>query len=93
MTLTVDMTPEQMARLQAEADRSGLTLVDYVRRRLLGDVGPIATDDTTYLPAIDAAMGALAGSGISSEEFMSEKQTETARDEARWQKRFGPRSA
>ncbi len=93
MTLTVHLTPEQVGRLQAEADRTGLALTDYVRRRLLGDASPVVADGATRLAAIDAALGALAGSGISSEDFVSEKQTEIVREEARWQERFGPRSA
>ncbi len=93
MTLTVHLTPEQVVRLQDEADRAGIPLTDYVRQRLMGDVSQIATDSATRLAAIDTALGALANSGISSEDFMSEKQTEIAREEARWQDHFGPRSA
>ncbi len=93
MTLTVHLTPEQVDRLQAEADRAGIPLTDYVRQRLLGDASQVATDDATRLSAIDAAMGALADSGLSSEDFMSEKRVEVAHEEAHWQERFGPRSA
>lgn len=93
MTLTLHLTPEQVARLQAEADRTGLALADYVQRRLLGDSSRMAGDDASRLAAIDAAFGSLAGSGISSDDFMSEKQAEVAREEARWQERFGPGSA
>ena len=93
MTLTLHLTPEQEARLQAEADRTGIPLTDYVRQRLLGNVSQIATDSVTRLAAIDTALGALAGSGLSSEDFMSEKQVEVAHEETRWQERFGPRSA
>ncbi len=93
MTLTVDLTPDQMARLQAEADGAGLPLPDYVRRRLLGAASPMGADDATRLSAIDAVMGALAGSGISSADFIGEKQAEIIRDEALWQERFGSRSA
>lgn len=74
MTLTVHLAPEQVDRLQAEADGAGIPLTDYVRQRLLGDASHLATDDAPRLAAIDAAMGALAGSGLSSEDFMSEKQ-------------------
>ncbi len=93
MTLTLHLTSEQVARLQAEADGAGIPLTDYVQRRLLGDALQLAADGTTRLAAIDAAMGALAGSGLSSEDFMNEKQAEVAHEEARWQERFGPRSA
>ncbi len=92
MTLTLHLTPEQVARLQSEADRRGLALADYVQRRLLGDSSQAAGDDATRLAAIDAALGSLAGSGISSDDFMREKQAEVAREEARWQERFGPGS-
>ncbi len=92
MTLTVHLTPEQVDRLQAEADRTGIPLTEYVRQRLLGDASQLAADDAPRLAAIDAAMGALAGSGLSSEDFMSEKQAEVAHEEARWQERFGSRS-
>ena len=93
MTLTLHLTPEQVARLQAEADRTGIPLTDYVQRRLLGDTSQMAADSATRLSAIDAALGALAGSGISSDDFMSEKQAEVAREEARWRERFGLGSA
>jgi len=93
MTLTVYVTPDQMARLQAEADRTGVPLTDYVRRRLLGAAYPMAASVAERLSAIDAAMGALDGSGISSEDFISEKQADIAREEAHWQAHFGPHSA
>ena len=35
MTLTINLTPEQEARLQAEADASGMALPDFARLRLL----------------------------------------------------------
>lgn len=92
MTLTLHLSPEQEARLQAEADRRGLSLTDYAQWRLLGDASQGGADAATRLAAIDAAMGALAGSGISSEEFMREKREEVERAEARWQERLGPRS-
>jgi ribonuclease PH len=93
MTLTLDLTSEQVARLQAEADSAGLALADYVRRRLLGDTSHTAADGETRLAAIDAALGALAGRGISSADFMNEKQTDIAHEEERWRERFRPRSA
>jgi hypothetical protein len=37
MTLILPLTPEQEARLKADADRSGMPLPEYVVRRLLGD--------------------------------------------------------
>jgi nitric oxide reductase activation protein len=96
MTLTVHLTPEQVDRLQVEADRTGIPLTAYVRQLLLGDASQLATDasqlatdDASRLSAIDAAMGALADSGISSEDFMNEKQVEVAHEEARWQERCG----
>lgn len=76
MTPTVRLTPEQVALLQAEADRLSLSLAEYVRRRLLGDTSQVATDDVARLAAIDTAQGSLAGSGISSEDFMNEKHAE-----------------
>ena len=73
MTPSVHLTSEQVALLQAEADRLGLPLSEYARWRLLGDTAQIATDDAARLAAIDAAQGSLAGSGISSEDFLNEK--------------------
>jgi hypothetical protein len=35
MTLTIELTPEQEARLRAEADASGMALPDFARLRLL----------------------------------------------------------
>jgi hypothetical protein len=93
MTLIPHLTCEQVARLQAEADRTGLALVDYVQRRLLGDSSGGSGDDATRLAVIDVALDALAGSGISSDDFMREKQAEAEREEERWQERFRPRSA
>ena len=44
MTLTINLTLEQEARLQAEADASGMALPDFARLRLLEGpgVGPTA---------------------------------------------------
>ena len=83
MTITLHLTPEQTARLQAEADKGGLTLPEYAEQRLLGDAHQRITDMEARLAAIDVAMGALAGSGISSDDFMREKQVEIERDEGR----------
>ncbi len=44
MTLTVHLTPEQVDRLQVEADRTGIPLTAYVRQLLLGDASQLATD-------------------------------------------------
>ena len=79
MTITLHFTPDQMARLQAEADRIGVPLTTYAQQRLLGDASRIGTDEAARLDAIDAAMGALSGGGISSEDFLREKQAEIAR--------------
>ena len=76
MTLTVHLTSEQAALLQAEADRLGLSLAEYARQRLLGGTSQMAADDAARLAAIDAAQGSLAGSGTSSEDFMNEKHAE-----------------
>ena len=75
MTLTLHLTSEQVAHLQAEADRTGIPLTEYVQRRLLGDASQLAADETTRLSTIDAALGALAGNGLSSEDFMREKKS------------------
>ena len=37
MTLTIDLTPEQEAKLQAEADASGMALPEFAKLRLLQD--------------------------------------------------------
>ena len=37
MTLTIDLTPEQEAKLQAEADASGMALTEFAKLRLLQD--------------------------------------------------------
>ena len=84
MTITLHLTPEQTARLQAEADKGGLTLPEYAEQRLLGDAPQRVADMEARLAAIDVAMGALAGSGISSDDFMREKQVEIERDEIRF---------
>jgi hypothetical protein len=78
--------------LQAEADRRGLSLADYALVRLFGDPSQAGAAAATRLAAIDAAMGALSGSGISSDAFMRERREELEREEARWQGRAGPRS-
>ncbi len=89
MTLTLDFTPEQEARLRAEAERSGLPIEEYVARRLVGDSSKAPKTDAERLAAIDAAYGALAGLGLSSEEFMRDKHDETEREEQRWHDRYG----
>ena len=38
MTLTVELTPEEEARLQERARQEGLPTEEYVRRRLLADL-------------------------------------------------------
>jgi hypothetical protein len=83
MTITLHLTPEQMARLQAEADKGGLTLPEYAEQRLLGGASQPIIAVEARMAAIDGAMGALAGSGISSDDFMREKQAEIEHDEDR----------
>lgn len=72
MTLTIELTPEQESRLKAEAERSGLPLPQYALQRLVG-ISYTPTDEDERLAAIDAAYGALADAGISSEDFLREK--------------------
>lgn len=79
--------------MRAEADRRGLSPTDYALWRLFGDASQGGADAAARLAAIDAAMGALAGSGISSDDFMREKREEVEREEDRWRGRFEPRSA
>ena len=93
MALTVNLSSEQAARLQAEADRSGLTLSEYVLRRLLGDATQARPEDSVRMVAIDAAMGALQDCGLSSEDFMHEKRVEIDDEERRWREGFGPQTA
>jgi hypothetical protein len=88
MTLTLELTPEQERQLQTEAERSGIPLSDYILRRLLGTPSQAPSNETARLAAIDAAFGALAGTGISSEDFMREKHEEIEREEQRWQERY-----
>ena len=38
MTLTIDLTPEQEARLQERARQEGLPAEEYARQRLLADL-------------------------------------------------------
>ena len=93
MTLTLHFTAEQMARLQAEADRIGVPLGAYAQQRLLGDASRVGADEAARLDAIDAAMGALSGGDISSDDFLHEKHAEIAREEAHWRKHARSRLA
>jgi hypothetical protein len=93
MPLILDLTPEQIAHLQAEADQCGMSLSEYAQQRLLGDSSWKVFDTATRQAAIDTAMGSLAGSGISSEDFMREKQEEIEREEVRWQRLHKSRTA
>lgn len=83
MTLTIELTPRQEARLQAEAERSGLPVPEYIRRRLVGDTMHAPTDEAARLAAVDEAFGAFADLPFSSEDFAREKREEIAREEAR----------
>jgi len=93
MTLTIELTHEQESRLQIEAARSGLPLSEYALRRLLGAPSQIPAEEAERLAAIDAAYGALADTGLSSEAFLKEKHAETEREENRWRERIGKRQA
>ncbi len=88
MTLTLNLTQEQEARLRVEAERSGLTLPEYIVRRLLGDPPDVLLDEKARLAAIDAAFGAFADVPFSSEDLMREKREEVEREEARFGERF-----
>ncbi len=59
MTLTVDLTPEQEARVQEEAKRCGLSVAEFVLRRLLGDGEPTGAELVKDLKA-SGVLGAFA---------------------------------
>ena len=44
MTLTINLTPEQQARLEANAARHGVDLDTYALQRLVGDDGALRHD-------------------------------------------------
>ncbi|MDQ3814877.1 MAG: hypothetical protein M3347_13115 [Armatimonadota bacterium] len=90
MTLTIEITPPLESRLQEEATRRGLPAPEYARR-LLEDLllsAPIADEqEAERLAAIDAAMGALAHTHTSADEFCRRKQEEIDLEEQEYQRR------
>ena len=89
MTLTIDLTPDQQAALEAEATAHGMALPEFARLRLLesasGSVPQTrervrGNGEPKRRPRI---MGKYAGLLTDSETFAREKQEEIAREEAR----------
>lgn len=75
MTITIELTPEEEARLQQEAKRRSIEPAEYVRSLI-----HIALQDRI------SALGMFKGVLPTVEEFLEEKQKEKAKEEARlWQ--------
>ncbi len=84
MTLTIELSPEQEARLKAEATRNGLPMQEYALRRLLGDPTEAKADKATAEQRREpTGRGKLAHLKWSSEQFAQEKQQEIAREDRR----------
>jgi hypothetical protein len=78
VTLTIDLTPEQEAAIEAEATSRGMALPEFARLRLLEGVPAEGAGRSRKL----SGYGVLAGVGGSVEEFLRAKHAETAREDA-----------
>lgn len=78
MTLTIELTPEQEARLHREAVIKGLPMSELARLRVIAGAFPAVADP---LQQKKSALGKYAGLGPSVDEFLREKHAETAREE------------
>ncbi|MCX6382164.1 MAG: hypothetical protein NT023_22255 [Armatimonadetes bacterium] len=72
MTITIDLTPEDEARLQQEAKRRSVEPAEYVQSLV-----------QTALQDRISAYGKFKGLVPTVDEFLEEKQREKAREEAR----------
>jgi hypothetical protein len=93
MTLTIDLTPEQSARLEQEAKARGVDVPAVLRdlieqmpnrrpvleKKTREELSPMPKDKPDYSRL--RGYGKFAGLGPSVDEFLREKHAETAREE------------
>ncbi len=83
MTLTIDLSPIEQARLTAAARQSGLA-PDVLAKRLVTDhLPPVMspTDEEDRLARIRAGMGSLAHVDVTVEDLHRERQADKAAEE------------
>ena len=87
MTVTIDLTPEQSARLEQEAKARGVDVPAVLRDLIEQIPNRRAMPQKTAHPEKPArrlqGYGKFAGIGPSVDEFLREKHEETAREERR----------
>ena len=89
MTLTIDLTPIEQARLAEAARRTGLEPT-ALAKRLVTDQLPINNDsgstsatlrEVERIAAIHAARGSMAHIGVTVDDLHRERQTDKSREE------------
>ena len=100
MSITIELTPPEEAELKAHADRTGVSLREYVRalirmattvpesrgQAVTAGNQPAVTSEDERIAAIDRVMGKYSSRGGSSEDFMRRKHEDTEREEERWER-------
>ena len=82
MTLKLNLTPEQAARLETQARRKGLAVKEYALRRLLGTPEETAPEGVRgNVPRRVSGFGQFAHVKTSSEEYAGRKSAEIDRED------------
>ena len=93
MALSIEIAPEQEARLHDEAAKRGLSADEFVRLLLEDFLQPSPSDEAeaARLAAIDEALGACRDAPFSSDDLHRERQRGREHEEAQFQTLFGER--